>query len=231
MIVFGKNVVYELLENNTPIKKCFLFKNFSDKKLISELKKRNIEIKYKGKDELDRLIKGNHQGIIVEIDEYQFSSLEAIMNQDNQFIVVLDHLEDPHNFGSIIRTCECAGVDGIIIPKNRSIGVNSTVMKVSAGALPHVKIVEVSNINRAIETLKDSGYWIVGADMAGDDYSTLNYEGPIALVIGSEGFGIKDLTKKSCDFLAAIPMKGKINSLNASVSAGILIFEIAKTRK
>ncbi len=231
MYVFGKNVALELLEKGVKLKKCYLFKNFSDKNIETSLQNKNVPIKYLAKEELDRLSNGNHQGIIMEIEEFVFTALEDVIEGDKKFIVVLDHLEDPHNLGSIIRTCECAGVDGIVIPRNRSVTVNATVMKVSAGALSYVKICEVVNLNSTLNQLKEKGYWVIGAEASGDDYRTINYDGPVALVIGSEGFGLKDLTRKNCDLLASIPMNGKINSLNASVAAGILIFEVLKSRK
>ena len=139
---------------------------------------------------------------------------------------MLDSIEDPHNFGAIIRTCECAGVNYIIIPKNRSVSVNSTVYKTSAGALSKVKIVEVTNLNNTISKLKSLGYWIYGADMNGKDYKTIDFSGKTCLVIGNEGHGLKKLVSDSCDEIVSIPMKGKLNSLNASVAAGILIFNI-----
>ena len=151
---------------------------------------------------------------------------------DNPFIVILDHLEDPHNFGAIIRTCEAAGTDYIVIPKDRSVSINSTVMKTSVGALDNVKIVMVTNLNTCINELKKKGIWIVGTDMENSSYyDEIDYKTPTALVIGSEGFGMSNLVKKNCDFIAKIPMKGKINSLNASVAAGIMIYEVVRQRK
>ena len=148
------------------------------------------------------------------------------------FIIILDHVEDPHNFGAIIRTSEAAGVDYIIIPKDRSVKVNSTVMKTSVGALDNVKIVEVTNLNNTIKKLKKKNVWIVGTDMENSvAYDSIDYKVPIALVIGSEGFGMSNLVKKNCDFIARIPMYGKINSLNASVAAGIMIYEVVRQRK
>jgi 23S rRNA (guanosine2251-2'-O)-methyltransferase len=141
---------------------------------------------------------------------------------------MLDSLEDPHNFGAIIRTCECAGVNYIIIPKNRSVSVNSTVYKTASGALSHMKIVEVVNLNNTITKLKDNGYWIYGADMNGTDFRSIDYSGKTCLVIGSEGHGLKKIVESSCDQIVSLKMKGKINSLNASVAAGILIYEVMK---
>ena len=144
--------------------------------------------------------------------------------------MILDHLEDPHNFGAIIRTCEAAGVDGIIIPKNRTVEVNSTVMRTSVGALDNVKIAQVTNLKNTINYLKKQGFWIVGTDMDGTDYTKIDYTGKMAIVTGSEGFGMSRIVRESCDFIATIPMKGKVNSLNASVATAIVIYEAIKGR-
>lgn len=223
MYVFGKNVAMELLKNNKEIHEVFIYKDFTDKSLIYDLQKRNINIKFLEKHELDRLVKTNHQGIILNIPDYQYSSLNEMTSQENAFLVILDHLEDPHNLGAIIRTSEAFGVDGIIIPKNRSVSINSTVMKVSSGALDNVKIAEVTNLSRTINDLKKEDFWIVGTDLQGDNYSDIDYKGKIAIVIGNEGKGLGRLVKEQCDFIATIPMTGEINSLNASVAAGIII--------
>ena len=168
------------------------------------------------------------------IPDYEYLSEQDMLSNmpDKAFIVILDHLEDPHNFGAIIRTCEAAGVDYIIIPKNRSVSVNSTVMKTSVGALENVKIVEVTNLNNTIKKLKANGVWVVGTDLENSvSYDKIDYNTSIALIIGSEGFGMSNLVKKNCDFIANIPMYGKINSLNASVAAGIMIYEVVRQRK
>lgn len=231
MYVFGKNVAEELLKKGEKIKKVYIYKNFTDKKLISEIQKRNICIAKCEKYELDKLANGNHQGIILSIPDFEYSDINEFTNKENSFVVILDHLEDPHNLGAIIRTSEAAGVDGIIIPKDRSVSVNSTVMKVSAGALENVKIASVTNLSNTIKYLKDNGFWIVGTDMEGTSYDQIDYKGKIAIVIGNEGSGMSQIVKKSCDFIATINMTGKINSLNASVAAGIVIFEAVKSRK
>ncbi len=231
MIVIGKNVATELLINNEKINKIYLFDNFNDENIMKLITKRNISVIYKTKEELFKIDNGNHQGIILDIPDYKYFELEDII-KNNGFIVILDHIEDPHNFGAIIRTCEGAGVDGIIIPKDRSVSINSTVMKTSSGALNNTKIVLVTNINSTIKKLKDSGYWIIGTSMdSKDEYYNFNYNFPLALVIGSEGKGISRLTEEACDALVSIPMKGKINSLNASVATGIVVYEITKHRK
>lgn len=234
MYVYGKNVAKILLANNKKINKVYLYDNFKDKDIILELKKRNIKPIFKSKRELIKLVKGNNQGIILDIPDYHFCSLTKLLNNIKELalIVILDHLEDVRNLGSIIRTCEAAGVDGIIIPKDRSVTINSVVMKVSSGALDNVLICQVTNINQIIKELKDKGIWIIGADKKGDvSYLKVDYKVPLALVIGNEGKGIKDLTKRLCDFTISIPMKGKINSLNASVAAGVIIYKIIETRK
>lgn len=234
MYVYGKNVAKEIISNNRKIKKAYLSLNLKDSKIDENLKSMNVAINYLNNHEMDKLEKKNHQGIILEIPDYKYLSEKDMFDKmpDNPFIIILDHLEDPHNFGAIIRTCEAAGVDFIIIPKNRSVSVNSSVMKTSTGALDNVDIVEVTNLNNTINKLKKSGVWIVGTDMENSvSYETIDYKVPVAIIIGSEGFGMSNLVKKNCDFIANIPMYGKINSLNASVAAGIMIYEVIKQRK
>ena len=231
MYIYGKNVAKETLENNKKILKAFICKDFSDKNIVSMLQKRNISIETLTKSEIDKLASGNNQGIILSVPDYEYCKLDDLLFSDKPFIVILDHLEDPHNFGAIIRTCEAAGVDGIIIPKDRSVSVNSTVMKTSAGALNNMKICMVTNLNRTIDELKEKGIWVVGTDMADSvPYDSLDYDMPVAIIIGSEGFGISRLVREKCDYVVNIPMKGKVNSLNASVAAGILIYKIFEMR-
>lgn len=234
MLVYGKNVVKELLNNNSKINKAYIYQDFNDKDLIIGLQKQKISIKYVSKYDLDKLESGNHQGIIVDVPDYQYTSLDKLLSSvsDKSFFVILDHLEDPHNLGAIIRTCEAAGVDGIIIPKDRGVDVNSTVMKVSAGALTNISICSVANLVNTIQKLKEKGIWIVGTDMEDSSiYTDIDYNTPIALVIGSEGKGISRLVKETCDFIVHIPMYGNINSLNASVAAGIVIYEVIRQRR
>lgn len=230
MLVYGKNVVEEILKKNTKIKKAYIYKGFHDAFILSALQKRNICTSYKTKIELDELAKGNHQGIILDVPDFSYHTLSDL-SFDNSLIVMLDHIEDPHNLGAIIRTSEAAGVEAIVIPKDRCALVTPTVIKVSAGAIENIKIICVSNLNHAIAILKEKGYWFVGADMQGEDYKQINYKGNTCIVIGNEGKGLSRLVKENCDFIASIPMQGKINSLNASVAAGILIFEAVKSRK
>ena len=234
MQVYGRNVAKELINNNKKIKKAYLLENLKSSDIDLELKKMNVNITYLNNNQINRLEKNNHQGIVLEIDDFKYLTEKEMLSNlpNNPFIVILDHLEDPHNFGAIIRTCEAAGVDFIIIPKNRSVSVNSTVMKTSAGAVDNVNVVEVTNLNNTINKLKKVGIWIVGTDMENSvSFETIDYTVPIAIVIGSEGFGMSNLVKKNCDFIANIPMYGKINSLNASVAAGIIIYEVVKQRK
>ena len=231
MYVYGKNVVNEILKDNTPIKKVFLSDNFSDKDILNKLRSLNTNTKYCKPYELDKIVDGNHQGIVLEVSDYQYFDIEDLLVNDNPLIVILDHLEDPHNFGAIIRTCEAAGIDGIIIPKNRSVDVNSTVMKTSTGALNHVKICQVTNLKNTIDYLKKKGFWIVGTDMDGTDYTQVDYKGKMAIITGSEGFGMSRLVKDNCDFIASIPMYGEVNSLNASVATAIIIYEAIKQRR
>lgn len=229
MLACGKNVVKEIIKNNVKIKKCYISKEFSEQEIINNIY--DVEVIIKDKNEMDRILEKN-QGIIVEIDDYKYVELSEIINKtNNSLIVMLDHIEDPHNFGAIIRTCEASGVDGIIIPKDRSIEINSTVMKTSAGALTNIKVSMVTNLVDTISKLKKEGYWIIGLDLNGQDYNEINYNMPICLIVGNEGSGLKSLTKKNCDIISSIPMKGKINSLNASVAAGIMIYQILNKRK
>lgn len=229
MLVYGRNSCYEMLKSEQGVKKVYLDKNFSDKKLISLIENRKIKPYFYNKIQLDELVNANHQGIIMDVGEYEYSDIDDII-KDNGFIVMLDHLEDTHNFGAIIRTCEAAGVDGIIIPKDRSVRVNSTVMKTSSGAAVDVKICMVTNLNQTIRYLKDKGYWVVATDMGGENYTNVHYQDSICLVIGNEGNGVSSLVKKSSDYVVSIPMIGKINSLNASVASGILIYEVVRQR-
>ena len=230
MLVYGKNVINEILNNNTKIYKVFLDNNFKDESLLNRINKRNLKKFHMDKNKLDKMC-GNstNQGIAADIEEYKYLDIKALENDnDASFVVMLDSIEDPHNFGAIIRTCECAGVDYIIITRNRSLSVNSTVYKTSCGALANVKIIEVVNLTNTITKLKDLGFWVYGAEANGKNYSNIKFDTKTCLVIGSEGHGLKQIVTKNCDEIISLPMKGKINSLNASVACGILIYEIMK---
>ncbi|MGM9877594.1 MAG: 23S rRNA (guanosine(2251)-2'-O)-methyltransferase RlmB [Bacilli bacterium] len=230
MLVYGRNVVNEILNSDTKIYKVFLDNNFNDEIILNKINKKNLKKFHMDKNKLDKMCSNStNQGIALDIEEYNYLTISDIEKDDNSnFIVMLDSLEDPHNFGAIIRTCECAGVNYIIIPKNRSVSVNSTVYKTSSGALNNVKIVEVVNLSNTIRKLKDLGYWVYGAEANGKDFRSIKYDGKTCLVIGSEGHGLKQIVTNTCDEIISLPMKGKINSLNASVAAGILIYEMMK---
>ena len=230
MLVYGRNTVNEILDGNTKIFKVFLDNNFDDEILLNKINKKNLKKFHIDKNKLDKMCNNSaNQGIALDIEEYKYYSIEDLEKDDSSnFVVMLDSLEDPHNFGAIIRTCECAGVNYIIIPKKRSVSVNSTVYKTASGALSHMKIVEVVNLSNTIRKLKDLGYWVYGAEANGKDYRQVDFKGKTCLVIGSEGHGLKQIVTSSCDEIVSLPMKGKINSLNASVAAGILIYEIMK---
>ena len=233
MIVSGRNNCKEILKNFSDknfLNKVICVKNFNEKDILSLIKKQNLSINFKEKWELDKLAKNNHQGIIMEVRDFNYVALEELINLNkNQInLLILDHLEDPHNLGAIIRTVEAAGIDGIILPKNRSVEVNETVMKTSVGALYNVKIAQVTNLYQTINKLKQLGFWIIGTDMDGVNYQSIKYPPKTALIIGSEGFGMSRLVKESCDYVVSIPLYGKINSLNASVAAGIMIYELIR---
>ena len=230
MLVYGKNVAREILKSNTKVYKVFLDNNFNDDEFLNLIHKNNLKIFHIDRNKLNKMCdNGINQGIALDIEDYKYLSIESIENdRDANFIVMLDQIEDPHNFGAIIRTCECAGVNYIIIPKKRSVSVTSTVYKTSAGASNNIKIVEVVNLNNTIDKLKKLGFWIYGADAGNKDYRSIKYDGKTCLIIGSEGSGMKRIVKEACDEIISIPLKGKVDSLNASVASGILIYEIMK---
>lgn len=227
MIVYGKNSSYEVLKNYKSIKKVYLDRKFNDKKIISLIEKLKIKPILCTKFELDEITNENHQGVIVDIEDFNYCDIDDIIKEEG-LIVMLDHLEDTHNFGAIIRTCLAAGVKGIIIPKDRSVKVNSTVMKTSSGAAIRSKICMVTNLNQTIKYLKEKGYWFYAADMYGDIYTDVEYAPNTCLIIGNEGNGVSELVKKSADYIISIPMKGQFESLNASVATGILIYEVVR---
>lgn len=232
MLVYGRNVANEYLKKIDKVRKIYLQESFSDQNLISLIGKTEIPVIYRDKRYLDQLANGVHQGIILDVEDFSYTNLDDVINNDDSFIIILDHLEDPHNLGAIIRTSEAAGVDGIIIPKDRGVSVNSTVIKTSTGAIDNIPISLVTNLNTTIKDLKEKGFWIVGTDMENSvDYREIDYSGKIALVIGNEGSGMSRLVRESCDFIAKIPMYGKVNSLNASVAAGIMIYEVVRQKK
>ncbi len=232
MLVYGRNVALEVLKKPKNVQKVLLQDGFDDKKILTLLEKSKISVFIKPKKEIDHLAEGVHQGIILYVRDYQYYPLADVVNEDASFLVILDHLEDPHNFGAIIRTCEAAGVDGIIIPKDRQVQVNATVMKTSVGTLDTMKVSRVANLSSTIDYLKKNDFWVVGTALEDSvDYRSIDYSGKIALVIGNEGAGISELVRKKCDFIAKIPMYGTTNSLNASVASGIMIYEVIRNRK
>jgi 23S rRNA (guanosine2251-2'-O)-methyltransferase len=231
MFVFGRNVAEEVLNSNKKIERIFIQDNFKDEDILKLINKRRIETKVLSKFEMDKKVSGLHQGIILNIEDYKYSHIDEILNLENPLIVILDHIEDPHNFGAIIRTCEAAGVDGIIIPNDRSVEVNGTVVKTSVGTTEKVRIVRVTNIVKTMDMLKKNGFWIVGTDMNGEDYTKIDYKGKTAIVCGNEGKGMSRLVEENCDFIASIPMYGTVNSLNASVATAVVLFEAVKSRR
>ena len=224
MLVCGKNVLKETPLNK--IHKVYLKENFKDKDILNYLKENKIKYEFTPEIRLNKMVSEHHQGVVLDINDYEYYKLEDVI--DENFLVCLDHLEDPHNLGAIIRTCECAGIKGIIIPKDRSIRVNETVMKISAGAINNVKIVEVSNLSETLRKLQKNMFFVYTADMDGIDYRKIDYADKKVLVIGAEGSGVSPIIRKNSDEIISIPMYGKINSLNASVSAAILIYGMLK---
>ena len=239
-IVFGRNAVMETVKSNTTIE-CLYITNGAKEGSINSIlglaKEKKIVVKEVDRKKLDSLSGGMvHQGIVAKITPYSYYEVSDILNDakekgESPFVIILDELEDPHNLGSIIRTAELCGVHGIIIPKRRNVGITSTVFKSSVGAIEHVKVAKVTNINSVIDDLKEEGIWVYAADIDGTEYSyEVDFSGGCALVIGSEGRGISKLTLKKCDKIIKIPMVGKINSLNASVAGGIMMYEVLKSR-
>ena len=225
MRVYGRNVFKELQSNPEQIKKVYLSKN-NDDETFNFIKDHKIFYEIMDNGRLYKLVNGRHQGIVMEINDFEYKELNDLYQYDS--LIVLDHLNDPHNFGAIIRTCEALGVKGIIIPKNRSVSVNDTVIKVSAGAINYVDICMVNNLVQTINKLKEKNYFIYGTDMEGKTYYDVSYAPKKVIVVGNEGEGISRLVSECCDEMIKIPMTGKINSLNASVATAIVISEIVR---
>lgn len=222
MQVYGKNVLLDM--NPKKIRKVYLAINKKDEGVLSYLKEHHIRYEFIPMERMNQMAIGNHQGVVMEIDDYDYGVLSDCY--EDSFVLILDHLEDPHNLGAIIRTAEAAGIQHIIIPKDRSVRVNETVMKVSAGALDRIQVILVTNITQAIKDLQKEGFMIYASSMEGCDYRNISYHSKKVLIIGNEGKGISPLVKKTSDEIVSIPMKGMVNSLNASVAAGILIFHM-----
>ena len=236
--IIGRNAVLEALKGNREIEKITLAKGAegSVKQIVAKARDRHIPIYYSDKARMDKAASGGvHQGVIAVVSDYKYCTVDDILARaaqrgEDPFIIILDGLEDPHNLGAIMRTAECAGVHGIVIPKRRSVSVTETVAKTSAGAVEYMLCAKVTNIANEIEKLKEKGVWIGACDMGPDLYYRQDLKGPIAIVIGAEGAGISRLVKEKCDFVVSIPMKGNITSLNASNAASILMYEVVRPR-
>ena len=235
MKIYGRNAIEEALKSGATIDRLLVRNGMRDahgNRIVNEARDRGIRVIFRDAAALDRECpKGaNHQGFVAEVTDFKYSDLDDILalaeeRGEPPFIVLLDGVEDPHNLGAIIRVAECAGVHGIVIPKHRSVSVNDTVVKVSSGAAQYMRVAKVTNINDAIKYLQARGVWVFAADMDGSDIYSANLSGAIAFVVGGEGSGVSRLTRELCDGIVALPMRGKVNSLNASVAAGIVIYE------
>ncbi len=239
MKIEGRNAVAEAIAGKQTIDRLVVQKGLKDvgaNKIIEAAKARGVKIFFRDKEALDRESAAKrHQGFIAEITDFAYSALDDILafaesKGEPPFLVLLDGVEDPHNLGSVIRVCECAGVHGVVIPRHRAVSVNETVIKVSAGASAHMKVAKVTNINDAIDELKKRGVWVYAADPGGDSLYKANLTGAAAFVVGGEGAGIKKLTREKCDAAVSIPMFGNVNSLNASVAAGIVVYEYVRQK-
>ena len=235
-IIFGRGPVSEALKNSTPIDKIIIKSGPYSKSLvpiIDEAKKKGIVITQAEQAKLDRMAEGeNHQGVIAMVSAYSYVTVDQILSNsdENPFIIICDKITDPHNLGAIIRTANCVGASGVIIPKRESAGINSVVMKTSVGAALYTPVAKVTNISDTVDYLKDKGFWVTAADMDGSSMYDIDFKGKIAIVVGSEGKGVSRLVREKCDFIASIPMKGEITSLNASVAAAVLMYEAMRQR-
>ncbi len=237
MKVEGRNAVYELLKTDKEIDKILVQKDLKDdasKRLINVIRSHKIKLQPVDKYVIEKESESKrHQGFIAYVSDYKYFEIEDILDsvtEENALVVILNEILDPHNLGSIIRVCECVGANGLIIGKDRSASVSDTVMRISAGALNHVKVAKVTNINHAIDKLKENGFWVFGAETGGSDIYKTDLTGKVCLVIGGEDSGVKRLTKEKCDGIISIPMFGKVNSLNASVACGVAVYEVVRQR-
>ena len=239
LLVEGRNAVIEAFRSGKPVDKLFVLDGCQDgpvRTIIREAKKHDTIINFVTKERLDQISETKkHQGVIAYAAAYEYSEVEDVLELakkkgEDPFLILLDNIEDPHNLGAIIRTANLAGAHGVIIPKRRAVGLTATVAKTSAGALNYTPVAKVTNLAKTMEELKEKGLWFVCADMGGESMYRLNLTGPIGMVIGNEGDGVSRLVKEKCDFIASIPMKGDIDSLNASVAAGVLAYEIVRQR-
>lgn len=236
MNIEGRNQVVEAIKNGTTINKIIIDKNYATRKdeVINLAKRNKLRIEFLPKKNMDQLsVTGHHQGYIAQTVDFKYCSLEDILSNTkaDPFVVLLDGIEDPHNLGAIIRTCECAGVDGIVIPKNRACQVNETVVRTSAGAISNMKIARVTNLKEAIDFFKEKGLWIYVSETGGESIYSQNLTGPIGVVIGSEGNGVKQSIRDYCDGIISLPLKGNVNSLNASVATAVVVYEIVRQRE
>lgn len=231
MKIEGKNSVYEALRSEDVTVNALMCEKGTTSNIVALAKKLGVKITFVDKAVLDKeSVEGRHQGYIADVTDFKYCELEDILTAELPFVVVLDDISDPHNFGSIIRACECAGVDGIVIGRNHQVPVNETVVRCSAGAVSHMKIARVTNINNAIKTLQASGVWVYALDMDGEEITKTNLTGSVALVVGSEGSGVGRLTRQLCDGVVSMKLCGKVNSLNASVACGIAVYEVVRQR-
>ncbi len=235
MNVLGKNAIREVLKGSRKIEKIVICDTVNDNEIKSLAKSKKINIEFLPKRQFIAMYGDKNGGMVAVVDDYQYIELHNLIeknqNKKESILLILDGLEDPHNLGAILRSVDATGCDGVIIPKNRSVRLNETVAKVSTGAIEHVDVAMVTNLNQTIDELKKAGYWVIGLELTGKIYYTeANYEGKIAIVVGSEGKGISPLVQKNCDTLVKIPMFGKVNSLNASVSTAIILYEAIRHR-
>lgn len=232
MKIEGRNSVLEALKSDTVTVNTLMCEKGTQNTIVALARQKGVKISFVDKAVLDKAsVDGRHQGYVADVTDYEYCELEDILaSAESPFIVVLDGINDPHNFGSIIRVAECAGVDGIVIGRNRQVAVTDTVERCSAGAVSHVKIARVTNVNNAIKQLQENGVWVYALDMDGEEITTANLKGAVAVVVGSEGDGISAYTKKLCDGVVSLKLKGKVNSLNASVACGIALYEVVRQR-
>lgn len=234
--IYGKNMVLESLKGNKHIDELYLMHTIKDQQLLSLAKSKHISVTYVSKNELNQLVgQVVHQGIVAKINSYDYYSIDDILasipKTKQPLLLMLDGLEDPHNLGAILRTCDAIEVDGVIIGKNRSVGLTPTVAKVSTGAIDHVKVAQVTNLSRTLDDLKKKGFWVVGCDLdESQDYRAIDYNMPLVIVVGSEGFGISRLVKSKCDMNVVLPMCGHVTSLNASVAAAVILYQVYQSR-
>lgn len=234
--IYGKNTIIEALKGEKSVYTVYIQNNVKDSKIFELCKRKKINLKMVDKSEfIKKLGNVSHQGFMAEVEGYRYYSIDEILDgipeNKQPLLLMLDGLEDPHNLGAILRTCDAIGVDGVIIGKNRSVGLNGTVAKVSTGAIDHIKVAQVTNLTRTLEELKKHSFWVVGCDLEqSQDYRQIDYNMPLVIVIGSEGFGISRLVKKSCDFNVVLPMVGHVTSLNASVATAVILYQVYNSR-